>query len=321
MGKKRKGDEVTQRNEDPPEHKTEKESKKTRSANYSKQSTETLLEKEQEATKQLLDLQTELSHMRAASSVTLGNNELRAMNTKRYRAEYVLGEIKAEIERRARKRMGQAMPAQGIPGGSTAGVAATTTSNQAHEKVRQVNKACTSVLAQSLREQAGGGKYPHQMQQMVPEGAGVLKEDPPDPFSVTVAGGRAIKTTRPEPVPQEAFQPVSVASQSSQSEPQAPQMGMMPQMGMNFDAGNPMNAMSMMPTPEEMAQASMQFQQMQQMFMASQAGRMPQMPQMNPMQQMPTMPTMPNMPTGMPNSAPTASSASNNIPAAFRKRG
>lgn len=318
MGKKRNA-ETNERNDDPPEHKQENEKKKSRSSNYCQLSTETLLEKEQEVTRKLVELQTQLSHMRSATSVTLGNNELRAMNTKRYREEYVLGEIKAEVERRARKRMGQAIPKGGIQGGSTAGVAATTTSNQEHAKLRKVNNACTNVLADSLIEQAGG-KRPTPQLMMNGSGGGVLKDPDADAFPGTSM------PKNPGPAPNPPSQPSMPAMLP------AP-----PQMGINFHGGTAMNAMAMMgamgaamasagPTPEEMAQASMQFQRMQQgptpeeMMQASM-----QFQQMQQMQQtfMASQSVQPqqaasfSMPAAF---AGNTHSASSNVPAAFRRR-
>lgn len=368
MGKKRK--EVVE--DDPPEHATANEKKKTRVANYGQLSTETLLNKEQEVTRELVELQTELSHMRSNSATSYGNNQLRQMNTKRYRAEYALGEIKAEIERRARKKLGQAIPQGGIQGGSTAGVAATTTTNQDHEKTRRVNAACSSVLAESLRDEGkgkshgksdrqgggvlrdggGGGvlKDPSGGFGPMPAGGGVLRDpsgggvlnDPSGSFGPMPNGGGVLRDPSggSSTVPQfdrsmfQQFQQFggSSASVPGQMPPQmqtmpapapsaAPQIvnPMMAMMGSGAsNAMGAMNAMAMMgamggaggmaslgPTPQEMAQASMQFQQM---F----SGQQPSMQQFfsgQPMGQ-----------ANMMSNVPAAFASSSNVPAAFAKR-
>lgn len=254
-------------------------------------------------TKELVDLQTELSHMRSASSVSYGNNELRQMNTKRYRAEYALGEIKAEIERRARKKMGVSIPKEGIQGGSTAGVAATTTTNTAHQKTREVNAACSSIMASTIG---------HGQQQQRHGGGGVLKDQ-----TAVLSGGGGVLKDSPGVMPgNSASAPSQPAWQASgPSQPAMPHnfLAAPPQMGVNFHGGSALNAMAMMgamggapamagPTPEEMAQASMQFQRMQQAFMnqgMQQAGQ--------------------GFPTGQV-SLPSAAAPASNVPAAFARR-
>jgi len=317
MGKKRNHE----RNDDPPEFATENEKKKTRCANYGQQSTETLLIKEQEVTKELVDLQTELSHIRSASTVSYGNNELRQMNTKRYRAEYALGEIKAEIERRARKKMGVSIPKEGIQGGSTAGVAATTTTNTAHQKTREVNAACSSIMASTVgqgqqQQRHGGGGVLKDQTAVLQGGGGVLKDSPG-----VMPGHSASGPSQPSWQGSGPSQPAMPHNfHGGNGQPAMPHnfFAAPPQMGVNFHGGSALNAMAMMgamggapamagPTPEEMAQASMQFQRMQQAFMS---GGMQQAGQGFPTS---------NAPAAFAQ-APSVAAPSSNVPAAFRRR-
>lgn len=256
MGKKRK--EVVE--EEPPEFATENEKKKTRSANYSQLSTETLLVKEQEATQNLVKLQAELERMRTNIGIHYRSDPLRQMNTKRYRAEYALGEIKAEIQRRARRKMGQDMPAEGIHSGSMSGIIATTISNTSHAKTRETSTACSGILADDLKKQrekqeadkrnqrSGGGSanvFQQWQSQMGPE----MQFD----TSASSSGPPALSQKSVFPFPCPAT-PSAVNT-----------MAMMNAMGGGA------------PTPQEMAAAAMQFQSMmgamQNMQDAMQSGR------------------------------------------------
>jgi len=244
MGKKRK----EEREDEPPEFATENEKKKTRSANYSQLSTETLLVKEQEATQNLVKLQAELERMRTNIGIHYRSDPLRQMNTKRYRAEYALGEIKAEIQRRARRKMGQAMPAEGIQSGSMSGIIATTLSNTSHAKTRESSTDCSRILAESLtkerekqeaerRNQRSGRAMP-QIPQMGPEmqfGSSASSSEPP---------ALSQKSVFPFPCPST---PSAVNT-----------MAMMNAMGGGA------------PTPQEMAAAAMQFQSMMEQMGAMQ---------------------------------------------------
>merc|ERR1712129_464011 len=99
-----------------------------------------------------------------------------------------------------------------------AGVAATTTSNQEHAKLRKVNNACTSVLADSLVEQAGGGRGAQHL--MNGSGGGVLRDPGPDPFF----DSSMVKN------------PIPAASPPGQ--PSMPALPAPPQMGINFHGGS-----------------------------------------------------------------------------------
>jgi len=258
MGKKRK---TNERDDEPPEYATENEKKKSRNAAYSQLSTETLLIREKEVTQELVKLQNELNTMRSTIDIHYRSDALRQMNTKRYRAEYALGEIKAEIERRARRKMGQEIPSEGVQSGSASGVAAVTPANTSYTKIRETMAQSTSVLAETLAEskQREANERAQRAQAQRAGSSGSSKK--PDTQ-------------------------LSGSGSSNQSLP----FGNQPQMGVNFHGGSAMQAMAMMgamggpmgaaaPTAEEMASAANMFQQMQQAFMggmgamASQAGQ------------------------------------------------
>jgi len=256
-------------------------------ANYTKLSTETLIQKEQEVTRELCQLQTELAHMRSSKMALYGNNELRQMNTKRYRAEYALGEIKAEMERRNRRRAaqsGEQIDWTPIHSGSTAGVAATTSTNQTkvgadhqqwHDEQIKHHQTQSGSSRQRPQTQVNPGPVQPGVQNPPPAvlpGAGVLK-----------GGGGILKSDLVQSEkawsPSPALPPgAGVLNESPMSMPFNPgAMGAMG--GMGGMLGMPMAMMGAMggmgslgapPTAEEMAMASQQFQQMQQMMAKAQ---------------------------------------------------
>lgn len=242
--------------DEPPEYATESEKKKTRSANYSQLSTETLLIKEQEATQDLVKVQTELERMRTNIGIHYRSDPLRQMNTKRYRAEYALGEIKAEIQRRARRKQGQDMPKEGIHSGSMSGVIATTLCNTSHAKTRQDATQAASVLADSLKKE-------REAQEREKQEAEQLKRSFVASSSSSARASGNGETSFPFPCP-----PTSSAINN---------MAMMSAMGPSSQGDmNPAAMMQMMsamgagaPTPQEMAAAAMQFQAMQQAMKAA----------------------------------------------------
>mmetsp|Transcript_111893 Transcript_111893/g.182391 ORF Transcript_111893/g.182391 Transcript_111893/m.182391 type:complete len:322 (-) Transcript_111893:63-1028(-) len=101
MGKKRGYEKEEQK-----EYDEKKEKKKTRTANFSELSWESLLEREKELAKEEKEMGHLLNRKRAESTYIYGNNELRQQSTKRFRAEYAHSEVKREIERRTRAMEG-----------------------------------------------------------------------------------------------------------------------------------------------------------------------------------------------------------------------
>eukprot|EP00445_Apocalathium_hangoei_P081052 CAMPEP_0204172930 /NCGR_PEP_ID=MMETSP0361-20130328/44524_1 /ASSEMBLY_ACC=CAM_ASM_000343 /TAXON_ID=268821 /ORGANISM="Scrippsiella Hangoei, Strain SHTV-5" /LENGTH=160 /DNA_ID=CAMNT_0051131101 /DNA_START=11 /DNA_END=490 /DNA_ORIENTATION=+ len=108
MGKKR-NHEADEGEEQP---RTNKESKKTRTANFSDLSLDSLLEREVELANEVRQKQQELTDARRSKPLLYGNNEARQMNTRRLRAEYAHAEVKREIDRRfkAMEEAGEAPP-------------------------------------------------------------------------------------------------------------------------------------------------------------------------------------------------------------------
>lgn len=114
MGKKRNHDVI----EEPEPPKPPKEEKKTRVANFSELSLDSLLDREVELANELRARQQEITDKRRQQPLMYGNSEARQMNIRRLRAEYAHAEVQREIQRRFRT-MEQAGGAAGTAGRSS----------------------------------------------------------------------------------------------------------------------------------------------------------------------------------------------------------
>jgi len=128
MGKKRNHDAEEEEHHQP---QSNKESKKTRTSNFSELSLESLLEREVELANEVRQKQQALTDARRSKPLLYGNNEARQMNTRRLRAEYAHAEVKSEIERRY-KALEEAGESQAKKRKTGAGSAHAQTAHAAH---------------------------------------------------------------------------------------------------------------------------------------------------------------------------------------------